>query len=247
MTQPFYKPRPVAPEDNRQMVGLRWSLRISVAGWIVYGAFAYAFADVGIIPAGIQSAMVILGSVLIVAGAESNTIATTEAALSKLGTDRISVWDYSAVLASVLGGICTPLITFSTRQPELAGTWWRQVAVRLGPLILGIAGVLDFYGAVTELALAKRDHVRELGQWLDEEQEWNESKGIVTLPPAPKRADPTWRAATFDDVQRLTERLNGDRSTFNRDALLRLLAANELRFDKSRATADRWARVVREG
>ena len=35
MSDPFYKPRPIAPADNRQMRGLRWSLRVSVAGWIV--------------------------------------------------------------------------------------------------------------------------------------------------------------------------------------------------------------------
>jgi len=180
--QGFYKPRPIAPEDNRQMRGLRWSLRVSVAGWIVYGAFAYAFADVDIIPVAVLKAAVIIGSILIVAGAESNTIATTEAALSKIGTPRISKWDFAAVVSSLIGGICTPLITFSTRQPELAGTWWRQVAVNWGPLILGIAGVLDFYGAVTELALAKRDYVLDLGEWLVEQHQWNDEHGIIERP-----------------------------------------------------------------
>ena len=197
MNQPFYKPRPVAPEDNRQMRGLRWSLWVSVAGWIIYGAFAYAFEDARIIHASVQSWMVLVGSALIVGGAESNTIATAEAALSKLGTDRISVWDYLAVIASLVGGIITPLIVFATRQPELAGTWWRRMAVRSGPLVLGVAGVLDFYGAVTELALSKRDYVQDLGQWLKEEAKWNaghaqahqpEAKSVPVIRP---KAEPT--------------------------------------------------------
>ena len=63
--QPFHKPEPEPPDENRQMKGLRWSLRISVLGWIVYGPFAYAFADVQIIPPFAQSLMVLIGSLLI--------------------------------------------------------------------------------------------------------------------------------------------------------------------------------------
>jgi len=232
--EPFYKPRPVAPEDNPQMRGLRWSLRVSVAGWIVYGAFAYAFEDLSVIPGVVQSWMVLLGSALIVAGAESNTIATTEAALSKIGTERISKWDFAAVLASLVGGICTPLIVFSTRQPELANTMWRQVAILWGPLLLGMAGVLDFYGANLELALAKRDYVRSLGEWLAEKATWESEHG---RPPA--ELEP----ARMVDFERVLGRLNGQRAKLDEPML-----AAELEQDgksmPSASTVKRWLRVA---
>jgi hypothetical protein len=238
MSEQFYKPRPIAPEDNPQMRGLRWSLRVSVAGWIVYGAFAYAFADVGVIPMEIQSWMVLLGSVLIVAGAESNTIATTEAALSKIGTDRISAWDFAAVIASLVGGICSPLILFATRQPALAGTWWRQTAINSGPLILGFAGVFDFYGAVTELALGKRDHERSLGEWLEERRQWNEAHGV--------RVEVVLSDASIDDARRIVSQLNGQRATLDLGRLETELAKAGLRVP-SRSTGNRWAKMARKG
>lgn len=248
MTQPFYKPRPIAPSDNRQMVGLRWSLWVSVAGWIVYGAFAYAFEDLGVIPAAVQSWMVLLGSLLIVGGAESNTIATTEAALSKIGTDRISRWDYTAVIASLVGGVCSPLILFATRQTEVAA-WWKQIAIQWGPLVLGLAGVADFYGAVTELALAKRDYVLDLGQWLEEEAAWNAERGIVEPPivresPAPA-PDPSWPLATIDDVRAIAAQMNGQRATLSEEQLRAALVANRLR-PRTDKTVRRWVQTVRE-
>jgi len=191
--------------------------------------------------------MVLIGSALIVGGAESNTIATTEAALSKLGTSRISKWDFAAVLASLIGGICTPLIVFSTRQPELADTFWRWLAVTWGPLILGIAGVGDFYGANLELALSKRDYIQALGEWLEERRVYNESHGIAEPEPVPEpiRFDPAWPEASQDDVLRLTAGLNGNRATFSRDELLRILFDNRMR-PLSESTVTRWVGKVKE-
>jgi len=235
MTQSFYKPKPIAPTDNPQMKALRWSLRVSVAGWIIYGAFAYAFADLSVIPATLQSWAAIIGSILIVAGAESNTIATTETALSKLGTERISKWDLAAVIASLVGGICTPLITFSTRQPDLAN-WWRRLAINGGPLMLGIAGVFDFYGAVTELALSKRDYVRELGKWLEEQADWNQEHGI-----APQVDRSGWKPANVSDFRRLLAGLNGDRPNLTKDNLQEYFD-KEHKVVPSQTTVDRWWR-----
>jgi hypothetical protein len=189
----FYKPKPIPPDENKQMKRLRWALRASVVGWIVYSAFAYAFADITVIPPAVQSWMVLAGSILIVVGAEANTVPTIEAALSKLGTGRFSVWDVSAFAASLLGGIFTPLITFSTRQPELADTWWRIMSVRGGPLILGIAGILDFYGAIAELALARRDYNADMKTWLEENRVWQEGHGVLTF-----RAEPATEKLVFD-------------------------------------------------
>lgn len=226
------------------MVGLRWSLRVSVAGWAIYGAFAYAFADLGVIPEWVQSACVIIGSVLIVVGAESNTIATTEAALSKLGTDRISAWDYAAVVASLIGGLMTAVITFASRQVLLGGQW-RGMALQWGPLVLGASGVLDFYGAVTELALARRDYVLDLGQWIEEERKWNETHGepdpILANEP---QFDPEWPRMTLDEWRLLRSRMNGDTPTDLRG--FAVVAAREKRNMPPKSTAKRWLEMARE-
>ena len=212
------------------MKGLRWSLRVSVLGWIVYGSLAYAFADIQVIPAVVQSWMVIVGSILIVAGAESNTIATAEAAFSKLGTGRFSAWDGLAVFVSLLGGVFTPLIVFSTRQPDLAGQW-RSVVVNQGTLILGCAGVLDFYGAVLELSLARRDYEQAMERWLEEEREYDTAHGIVS-----PRALETARIADFWEI---VDGLNGHRADFD-EAMLKSELEKAGKGLPSPSTVGRW-------
>jgi hypothetical protein len=244
----FYKPKPIPPDENKQMIRLRWSLRLSVLGWIIYGAFAYAFADIAVIPGAVQSWMVLLGSILIVAGAESNTIATVEAALSKVGTDRFGMWDVSAFAASLIGGICTPLITFSTRQPELADTWWRLVSVRWGPLILGIAGVVDLYGAIAELALARRDYNADMAQWLEEHREWQESHGVLTFRAEPEQEelvfDPSWPKANPDQFLEWAGRQNGARAKLVEKDVTKWAFAKHVQ-NPSRTTRQRWAKKAR--
>jgi len=234
--KPFYKPEPVAPNKSWVARLLRISLTISVAGWAAYGLFAFAFADLGVIPAAVQSWMVIIGSALIVIGAESNTVPTCIAALSKIGTDRISVHDYIAFAASIGGTLCSVLITFSSRQVELEGTIWRNFALSVGPLIMGLTTALDFYGASLELALFKRDYEQDMERWLEEEQAWNHTNGIR----------PDYPQATIADFRRVLSRMNGQRSTLTAERLEEELAGDQKGLP-SPATVRRWLRDAHEG
>lgn len=237
----FYKPEPVKPEDSKIAKALKWSLRISVAGWAIYGPFAFAFADLGIVPTGIQSALVLLGSALIVIGSETNTIPTLVAALSKVGTKRFSVWDGAAVLASLVGSLCNVLITFSGRQVKLSGTPWREFAIIKGPLFLGIASTLDLYGAAMEKAFLKRDYERDMEQWLEERRLWLEAQHEV------EQQDPAnWRKAEIEDWRRISAGMNGDRPTTPK-GLEEVLAKERLLMPQSKNTVYRWLRMGREG
>jgi len=252
MRQEFYKPEPIPPEKSQIARALRWSLRLSVAGWIVYGLFAFAFADIGIVPAWVQSALVLIGSALIIAGGEANTIPTGVAALSKLGTDRFSAWDATAFIASFGGSLFSGLITFSTRQTELAGTVWRQFAITQGPLWIGVAYTLDMYGALAELGLAKRDYELDWAQWWDEKLEWDAAQPKVeqtetTVVQAEPKPDPVdYPAARKPDFERVLGRLNGERATLTADELEAELAKDHLGLP-SGSTVKRWLKIARRG
>ena len=250
MSRAFFKPEPIAPDKSPIALSLKWSLRISATGWAMYGLFAFAFADLSIIPSWVQKTLVLIGSALIVIGAESNTIPTGVAALSKIGTGRFSAWDGAAFIASVVGSLCSVVITFSTRQVLFAETWWRTVSVTFGPLVLGGATVADFYGALAELALYKRDFELDWAQWWAEKTEWDTQHGAVELVVLPQEEemvfDPSWEEATIDDARLLTANLNGRRATFTAQELLGMLHAKHKRPVSTHATK-RWAREARKG
>jgi hypothetical protein len=239
----FYKPEPIAPDKSWIAKLLRWSAIVSTTGWACYGLFAFAFADLGVIPAVVQSWLVIIGSALIVIGAESNTVPTVIAALSKIGTDRYQNLDTAAFLASVVGTLGSVLITFSTRQVELAGTVWRELAITIGPLVMGVATVLDYYAASLELSLAKRDYERSMETWLEEKAQWDQAHGIA---PERVQADPDWGTARIEDFRRVLGRLNGGSATLDADGLAEELARDELRLP-SESTVKRWLKAARRG
>ena len=223
MSRAFYKPEPVEPEKSAVGKSLKWSLRISVAGWAMYGLFAFAFADLDVIPEAIQKALVLLGSACIVIGGETNTVPTLIAALSKVGTGRFRFLDALAALASLAGSLCNVLITFATRQDKLEGTPWRGFSIVKGPLVLGIASTLDFYGAILERSFIKRDYEMDWAAWWEEKQAWDERYHIAPIEPPEEGTrvefDESWPQADIDDARQVLAHLNGERNTWDKAQL----------------------------
>lgn len=253
MTNEYWRPKPIQPtppDKNEIAKTLRWALRVTVIGFVVYGFFAYAFADIDLIPEWLQKAFVLIGGGLIVTGSEANTIPTLVAALSKIGTGRFNWMDVLAFFASLVGSLFAVLITFSSRQVLLDGTRWRAWSMSIGPLILGVASTLDFYGATTELALVKRDYEQALEEWITkmtawraEEVVWNEEHGI-TLPVDRSQ----WREAALSDIRRISAGMNGERHGVTTENLQDYLDAERLRLpDRSDSTIDKWVRLMRDG
>ena len=236
--QAFWKPRPVPPGEDWIAPLLKASLFVSTLGWIVYGVFALAFDDIAAIPAGVQSVLVIIGSALIVAGAEMNTAPTVVAVARKWGNGKAGKLDLGAFVVSLVGSITAGLIAFSIRQVRLGDSVWRVLALNWGPLVVGIAIAADFYAASVELGLLRSDYEREMEQWLEERRQWNEAHGI--------QAEVVLSDASIDDARRIVSQLNGRRATLDLDQLAAELAKAGLRVP-SRSTGNRWVSAARKG
>jgi hypothetical protein len=168
-------PRPIEPSHDWIARLLTISLWVSVSGLVVYGLFAYAFDDIAIIPASVQSVLVVFGSALIVAGAELNTPPTLVAVFRKVGRNKHRSLDLMIAGLSLAGAIAAILILFSIRQRAFGESWWRRVMLDWGPIVLGVTVVIDYYGCAAELGLLRSEYDTEMREWLEAEQQWNES------------------------------------------------------------------------
>lgn len=250
--QAFWKPEPVAPvAPDKTWIArlLTTSLWVSGVGWAITGLFAFAFDDIRVIPILVQSWLVVIGSGLVVIGAEMNTGPTAVAVFRKLGNKSASRMDVQALVASLVGSVASILITFAIRQTRFGESWWRNLALSWGPLVAGIAVACDYYAASAELGLLKSDFERAMSEWfhamevwLQEEQEWNEAHGIV---PAVDRS--TWRKATIHDVRRLAAELNGDRAGVTAVNLQEYLDPMHVRVEVADTTMARWLKELENG
>jgi len=240
--RPFWKPQPIAPDESWIARTLKASLVVSMVGWAIYGLFALAFQDINIVPDWVQKVTVILGSALIVIGAEMNTPPTVVAVFRKLGRGKAHPLDIVALLASLFGSIVAALITFASRQTLLGEVGWRAWALTTGPLIIGVTIALDYYAAGSELGLTQADYETEMEDWLKDEQAWNERFGIELQPPK-VQVNPKWPVARKDDLARVMARVNGRGPSMTEEDLLVEFARDQRRMP-SPSTVTRYMKVL---
>ncbi len=235
MTQPFWKPQPREPWHDWRMHSMLIPVLVSAVGFFVTGIFAFAFSDIGVIPGRVQSWLVIIGSGLIVFGAELNTPFTTIEVFRKILRKEANGWDTSALIVSAIGTIVNLLVTFSTRI-TLPNTW-QGFMLNWGPLVAGFAVACDYYGAMVELGFLFGSYELRMEKWLDEKRAYNEANGLVQREPLPQ--------AKLREYRAWTAGMNG-RTPRNLDALTELCHERG-REPPPESTARRWLKVGRNG
>ena len=269
---PFWKPQPREPWSDWRMYSMLVPNLVSAVGFFVTGIFAFAFSDIAVIPAHAQSWMVIVGSALIIFGAELNTPFTTVEVFRKILRGEANGWDTSALAVSLVGTVVNLLVTFASRLSLHPA--WKGVVLNWGPLLSGFAVACDYYGALVELGFLFGSYEMRMESWLVEKRQWAENEGRRTTDDgrrtthhAPRnteygiRADRgsdtqhgrvgegsqqvDWRPARLDDFKRVLGRLNGERATLTAERLAEELAREELRLPSS-TTVNRWLKMARE-
>jgi hypothetical protein len=206
---------------------------VSAVGFFVTGIFAFAFSDIAVIAAPVQSWMVIIGSGLIVFGAELNTPFTTIEVFRKVLRKEANRWDISALVVSLVGTMTNLLVTFSTRI-DLPNTW-QAFTLNWGPLLAGFAVACDYYGALVELGFLFGSFELRMENWLEENRAYDERHGLVQREPLPP--------ARIGDFRRVLGRLNGSGANLNEEQLESELAKDRVGMP-SDSTVARWLKMV---
>ena len=239
MTEQFWKPEPKEPWHDWRTWGMFVPLLASMLGFAFTGLFAFAFSDIGVIAGVTQSWLVIIGSTLIVWGAEANTPFTVIEVFRKILRKEHNVWDISALIASLTGTTINLLVTFASRQTLFGDSVWRQWALSWGPLLAGIAVTLDYYGGMIELGFLFGSYeirLTEYNQWLTQTGQsvaQTDLDLVAKLDNLTQQLDQlteqhTWLTATAAEVTKYTAHLNGDRANLTRQELGVILAEHKL-------------------
>jgi hypothetical protein len=201
---------------------------VSALGFFVTGIFAFAFSDIAVIPRAVQSWLVIMGSGLIVFGAELNTPFTTIEVFRKILRREANGWDISALAVSLIGTMTNLLVTFASRLA--LDTAWKGFVLNWGPLLAGFAVACDYYGAMVELGFLFGSFEMRMEQWLEEKRLHEQEH------PGP------FKPAKIDDFRRVLARWNGN-GPMNVEQLESELAEDE-RSLPSPSTVKRWLKLA---
>jgi hypothetical protein len=227
---------------------------VSAVGFFVTGVFAFAFSDIAVIPSSTQSWMVIVGSALIVFGAELNTPFTTVEVFRKILRKEANAWDTSALVVSLIGTVVNLLVTFASRLS--LDTAWKGLVLNWGPLLSGFAVACDYYGALVELGFLFGSYEMRMESWLEERRRWDDRRrmeddgrrgaGVVRVEGEMRQTEleSDWPTARIDDFRKVLGRLNGERATLTADTLENELAHDELQLP-SASTVKRWLKLAR--
>ena len=145
----------------------------SAFGFVMTGVFAFAFSDIGVIPASVQSWMVIFGSALIIWGAEMNTPFVFIEAFRKVFRKEHHWLDIMALACSLVGTGANLLVAFASRMNAPA---WQTWALTWGPVVGGLAVVLDYYGAGVEVGFLFGSYEDRYDTWLKESVAFEKGK-----------------------------------------------------------------------
>lgn len=237
MTEKYYMPEPIEP--SRDWVGrlMTISLWVFAAGIAINSLFALAADDIYVIPRAVQSWLVIVGSGLIVIGAELNTPPTVVAVMRKVGRREAHWLDWLIGAISLIGAMVGLWMVFARRQELNSATGWRVFVRDYGPIVIGLTMVADYYGCASELGLLRSQYDAEMREWLEDKRKWEESHASVS------EDDPTvsgdGRVVGVADFRRLVSSLNGNRSALSKETLAAHFAGMRLPAD---STIDRWWR-----
>lgn len=244
MKQTFWKPQPREPWSDWRMFSMLVPILVSALGFFVTGIFAFSFSDIAVIPPATQSWMVIIGSALIIFGAELNTPFTTVEVFRKILRGEANAWDTSALVASLVGTMINLLVTFASRL-SLAPLW-RDVVLKWGPLLSGAAVACDYYGAMVELGFLFGSFEVRMETWLEEKRAFDEQHAQLDATTAEDDATVEWTDATIDHWRAIAHGMNGSRAQCDAAMVEAELEARHLR-PPSASTVRRWAQKTARG
>jgi len=243
----FWKPKPLPPWRDWRTYSLLVPVVASTVGFFVFSIFTYAFDDIAIVPAKLQSAFVILAAICVAFGAEVGTPFTVLEVYRKALKGQANRWDWAAIVVSLSATLTAVLVAFAARI--VRGTEWAAIFLEWGPLVVGLVVAADAYGGAIETGFLFADWENRMERWLEESAESAMRDGdnlpaqVAQLRASVARL--SWPVARLSDWRRILSGLNGQAASIDYAMAEQLLAKAKLRAPSER-TLDRWVGMAEE-
>lgn len=179
--------KPVEPLRDWRVWILLGPIAVSVIGMVISGLFSFSFDSIAIISKDVQNWLVVIGSILMVLGAEANTPGTFIEVFRKIFKgENVTKWDYSAVTLSAVGTVATLLIASAIRimvsENFNLDAAWVAFVITWMPLVASLSICLDYYGSLVEAGSLFASYERRMEVWLTRiEQEQNDVSALSTV------------------------------------------------------------------
>lgn len=152
--------------DKPKMLGWRGlSLLIpacfSAIGFFAFAVLGFGFTELATLPETFRTALVLVGAFSLAFGGEIGTLSNTVEIFRKNG--QATVWDWTALVISVLSTLASFLLAFSALLGATAG--WSDWLLLYGPVLIGLLAALDSYGGFVEFGLYLSTYDERMKTW----------------------------------------------------------------------------------
>ena len=244
----YYKPQPQPPVKDPAVWAMAVPLVVYSIGTWLYGMDAFTANEHEILA---------WGSWLMIFGGEANSLMTAIETYRKNQLETASVWDWAALVVSMLATAGALFVTYT--KINAVDARWYDAAVMWGPLVLLVASVLDNTLSGAQVGSRVSTYEQRFEKWALDAHNWQlaqerkaarDTAAPVTLDVAPvAQTDSDSDAVTLPtlrkgDFMTAVAGLNGD-TPRDADAIAAWCRANGYSVP-SRRTLYRWAADMAE-
>lgn len=263
--------KPVEPLRDWRVWILLGPIAVSVIGMVISGLFSFSFDSIAIISKDVQNWLVVIGSVLMVLGAEANTPGTFIEVFRKIFKgETVTVWDYLAITLSAVGTLATLLIANAIRimvsENFNLDAAWVAFVITWMPLVAALAVGFDYYGALAESGSLFASYEKRMEVWLTRIEQEQSQPDLSTVDKFQSDISEFQNAvselqseiqylqsptATLTDWRKMLQSLNGSKESYAKmaalDAVREICKKHGFRFDSSERTAYAWHKELSNG
>jgi hypothetical protein len=169
----FWKPQPKAPWRDWRTYSLIVPLILSAMAFALFSVFTYALDDIIVVPALVQSWLIIAAAFCAALGAEAGTPFTIIEVFRKKRIGEVTRWDWFALGASFAATLVVVTIGMAARITHTLAepAQWAIFLTTWGTVIVGAVVVLDGYGGMVECGDLFGSFEQRMEAWLMELKE----------------------------------------------------------------------------
>lgn len=161
----YHIPKPKPAIRDSQAWGLAMPAVAGIAGLCAFSILGLISPELKWLPDAFRTNTALVGAIGLAIGGEVGSLWTNVCVYRKVATNRVTAWDWSALVVSILATMLAFLLGMSTLMPEVVWSSFVSTWLRVGLIMVA---ALDQYAGQMELGL-------HLGTYDERVQEWEAS------------------------------------------------------------------------